>query len=196
MDANCPSMVSRIKNPKIKAISSVPSSQTTVTVRKRKFDNTIKSEWEGEIMPVHFPDWLFVLHHPERHLKFSQEGVVRSKRFFLHGFNLNQPLTVLFEYSTKGEFREAKCDAALPATRKGNLIEFTDLDLDLIVKPDFSFYQRDEDQFAKNRKKMKYSKTVVAQARRGMMMAEVLVKTRRFPFNQDFVPKMKWLKRA
>ncbi len=168
-------------------------SPTTITVRKRKFDNSIKSEWEGELLPIQFADWLFVLHHPERHLKFNQAGVVRSELLFLHVCSLVHPLTILFEYSHEGEFREAKCDAALPAKRNGNLLEFIDLDLDLIIKSDFSYYSRDEAQFAENKQKMGYSKTVVAQARKGIRLAESLVTSRLFPFDNNFIPKLKWV---
>lgn len=172
-------------------ISRQEPSQFTITVRKRKFDNSIKSEWEGEFLPVQFPSWMLVLHHPERHLKLSQAGIVQSDRLFLHCFSLVHPLTILFVYSPEGVFREAKCDAALPATQKGNLIEFTDLDLDLIVNPDFSYYFRDEDQFAENKQKMGYSETVVAQARTGMGLAESLVNSRNFPFDTSFMPRLK-----
>jgi predicted RNA-binding protein associated with RNAse of E/G family len=170
----------------------VAPTPTAINVRKRKFDNSIKSEWEGELFPVQFPDWLLVLHHPDRHRKFYQAETSRFELLFLHGFSLVHPLAFLFVYSSAGEFREAKCDAALPATRKENLIEFTDLDLDLIVNPDFSYYFRDEDQFAVNQQKMGYSETVVAQARNGMSLAESWVESRHFPFDNTFIPNLKW----
>lgn len=172
--------------------SNLVFSPTVLRILKRKCDNSIQSEWEGELLPVQYPDWLLVLHHPERHLKFTQAGVVQSDLLFVHACSLIHPLTILFEYSLDGDFREAKCDAALPATQNGNHIEFTDLDLDLIVKSDLSYFQRDEEQFAKNRQEMGYSETIVSQARRGIVLAESLVKLRQFPFDNNFIPKLKW----
>ncbi len=175
--------------------SQMLSSQHSITdpyciVRKRKFDGSLKSEWEGELLPWLDEEWLVVLHHPARHAKFSGKAVQHSALLFLHYFNLTRPLTILAEYDRDGCFRGAKCDAALPATFGGNVIEFVDLDLDVIVEADSSWFVRDEVDFARNRKTMGYSQTVIAQALDGISLAQTLVTARRFPFDARFVPQL------
>ncbi|MBA3532458.1 MAG: DUF402 domain-containing protein [Ardenticatenales bacterium] len=157
-------------------------------VRKRKFDGHIKSEWESDKLPSLVEDWLVVLHHPERHRK-STGGIIESESLlFLHCFSTVQPLVVLLEYDLCGRFRGAKCDAALPATVEGQVIDFIDLDLDVIVEPDLSSFVRDEDTFARNRERMGYPEVVVQQARAGIALAQTLVASRRFPFEARLVP--------
>lgn len=164
-----------------------------VNVRKYKYDGSVKAEWEGNLLPHPAPGWLLVGHYPDRHLKFTPAGIVISEFFFLHCCHLTRPLTILLTYTTDGRFREAKCDAALPATRQGNVVAFTDLDLDLIVAADLSHYVRDEAQFAKNCRIMHYPEQVVAQAHRGIAWAKALVTARHFPFDNSLVPMLKIL---
>lgn len=168
------------------------STKQHTLVRKRKFDGRIKSEWEGDLL-WHTNEWLVVLHHPERHIKRSN-GVVAAADpdvWFLHCFNVLDPLTILMEYGLDGSFQGAKCDAALPATQTDGVIEFVDLDLDVIVEPDLSWWMRDEEQFAHNREAMGYTETAVQQAHEGILLGQSLVESRTFPFDARFVPQFK-----
>ena len=157
-------------------------------VRKLKFDEMLRSEWEGDLLPSPDADWVLIIHHPDRHLKFTNSGVETSGALFLHCCNVVEPLTILFQYSPEGQFQEAKCDAALPAVWKDDSLEFVDLDMDLIVAPDFSFQMRDEVQFAQNRIRLGYPDKVVGQAHRGMALSRQLVRSRVFPFDQSLLP--------
>lgn len=159
-------------------------------VRKLKYDRLIKSKWQGEFLGLQGAEWLVIAHRPQRHLKFSGGKGERSDLLFVHCLNLLHPLTVLLEFEASGQFRGAKCDAALPATRDASVIEFVDLDLDLIVEPDLSYRLRDEDTFARNRIRMGYTETVVQQAWAGIALGERLLALRQFPFDGTFVPKV------
>lgn len=162
----------------------------SLIVRKRKFDGSIKSEWQGELLSTETAEWLVVLHHPARHLKFSGGMAERSVPLFIHCLNTVHPLTVLLTYAIDGRFLGAKCDAALPARRMADGIEFVDLDLDLLAESDLSFRLRDEDTFAQNRVRMAYPEAVVQQARSGIELAQGLVASQQFPFDERFVPRL------
>mgnify|MGYP001121368540 CR=1 FL=1 len=159
-------------------------------VNKWKVDGTLKSAWEGDLLPDRWSGWRLVVHRPGRHLKFTQTDVAETRPLFVHCFGLIRPLTVLLQYSPDGSFQEAKCDAALPATLAGRKIDFVDLDLDVIVAADLSYYVRDEDVFARNAEQMGYGETAVAQARAGIALAQALVSSRRFPFDDLLVPRI------
>ncbi|MEM7533133.1 MAG: hypothetical protein AAF639_13215 [Chloroflexota bacterium] len=163
-------------------------------VRKLKFDGTIKSEWEGILLPDLMDDWVVVLHHPDYHHKYVDDTILQADQYFVHchGLTLENPLTVLLQYDQTGRFLEAKCDAALPTHNNSYHIVFVDLDLDLIVDMDetgsLSYTLRDEDDFEHNCIHMDYPDGVVELAYRGISLARKLVETRQFPFDQRFVP--------
>ena len=135
--------------------------------------------------------WIIVLHHPEFHTRIKKGVVKTAKSFFLQCLNTEHPLTVLLEYSMDGVFLGAKCDAALPATQKGRIIRFCDLDLDLMVKPDFSSFVRDQSDFRKNLRRTHYPTQVVSLAHQGIDLAKALLTSRQFPFDGRFVPVLK-----
>lgn len=161
-----------------------------ITVRKQKYDGTVKSEWEGERLPYADSDWQLILHHPDRHRKITPDGVETSDRLFVHCCNRVRPLSVLFTYAPDGRISVVKCDAALPAVIDGDVISFVDLDLDLIVQPDRSYHLRDEGQFAVNQRKMDIPQAVAAQAQHGIALAEILLAARQFPFDDTFMPSL------
>ena len=157
-----------------------------ILVSKLKYDGSLKSAWQGDLLPAP-AGWLAVLHHPRRHLKSQGAKRLRADRPFVHCLHTAQPLTVLLQYGAGGAFEGAKCDAALPAVLRGGEIEFVDLDLDLVVGPDFAPVLRDEADFARNRAAMGYPAEVTAQARRGIESARRLVAKRLFPFDETVI---------
>lgn len=153
-----------------------------ILVRKRKYDGRVKSEWEGELLSVAAEGWLVVMHHPDRHRKRTDGKWKRQSPVHVHCLHVSAPLTVLLIYGRDGAFREAKCDAALPAVRDGSVIEFVDLDLDVIVAHDLTRFVRDEATFERNRKRMGYPEHIVAQAWAGIALVQELLARRQFPF--------------
>lgn len=158
-----------------------------ITVRKCKYDGTVKSEWQGTLVQARADEWIVVLHDPDRHLKFSDSSVEHAELTFLHCLHQSQPLTILMAYEDR-DFVEAKCDAALPAKMEDDAIEFVDLDLDIIADADLNIRLRDEAEFAARRQRMGYSDEAVEQAFAGIALAQRLIRERRFPFSADFVP--------
>lgn len=158
-----------------------------IVVRKRKYDGTVKSRWEGTLLASPIADWHLVLHNPRIHRKFtggSPPRVVWGNDIpFLHCLSTSEPLTVLIEYDDEGQFAGAKCDAALAATLNGGIVEYIDLDLDLIVEWDFSTSLRDRDTFQVNLERMHYPDDVVGLAWEGINFARRLVEERAFPFD-------------
>ena len=78
---------------------------------------------------------------------------------------------------------EWQCDAGLPGRITGRAIEFTDLDLDVMVNPDGTYYVRDLEDFEARSVAMGYSEEAKQAAWKGVALALLLVKRRRYPFD-------------
>jgi protein associated with RNAse G/E len=159
-----------------------------VTIRKLKYDGTVRSEWDGELVEAVGGQWVVVMHDSAVHQK--REGGAPAApagaphQYFLHYENLEQPLTILFCFDELGRWgSETKCDAALPATLRHRQVEFIDLDLDVIVGDDLGYFVRDHDTFALHTRTMVYTREVVATAHEGVRLAIELVESRAFPFD-------------
>ena len=159
------------------------SASSDVLIRKEKLDGTVKYEWQGQSLPSQNPDWIVVLHDPNRHRKSRDGESLEATGILVHCLNTRRPITVLFAFNVEGSLIEAKCDAALPAERRGGTVAFVDLDLDLIVDSDRSSYVRDQAVFEQNTEGMEYGAEVVQSAYEGIELAQDLVRKEMFPFD-------------
>ena len=158
---------------------------TAVLVRKLKFGGRLKYEWPGDLIERAPGEWLVVHHDPARHPKrsFTESPTDHTPAHVLHYLCLRSPITIVFAYSLEGEFLDAKCDAALPATVDGAVIDFVDLDLDVVVLPGFQHFVKDQDIFAARSVSMAYSDEAKRAAHLGVLHALRLVRRRQFPFD-------------
>ncbi len=115
--------------------------------------------------------------HPEYAIR--ETPVAHALQFF----NTRQPLTILVCFDAELQVIEWQCDACLPAVRTGNIIEYVDLDLDVMVNPDGSHYVRDLEDFNERRVFLQYSEEAKAAAWKGVALALILVKRKRYPFD-------------
>lgn len=153
-----------------------------VTVRKTKFDGTLRSEWDGELVEAS-DAWLVVHHDGERDEKRQDGGIASVPSHALHYFGLAQPVTLLLTFDELARFTGAKCDAALPTTIEGHVVTFVDLDLDVIVTPRLATSVRDQETFARNSRQMRYDAEAQSAALRGIGLALAMVERREAPFD-------------
>lgn len=156
-----------------------------VTVRKLKFDGTVKYAWPGELFETGQPGWLGIHHDPLRDHKLMADGSIEGGEpaHLLHYCSTQLPLTVIFAFGLDGAFQDAKCDAALPAEVEGTRVDFVDLDLDVVVLPGGHHYVRDQEAFAERAISMGYSEAAKRAAHHGVLHALRLVRRRSFPFD-------------
>lgn len=81
-----------------------------------------------------------------------------------------------------GALRNFYCNINQPATFDGQTLTFVDLDIDLLIWPDFAYRILDEDEFATNSVKFKYPAELQRQARAALAAVLALLEGRHFPF--------------
>ena len=82
-----------------------------------------------------------------------------------------------------GEFRNYYCNVNVPPTFDGETLSYVDLDLDILVQPDFSYQILDVVDFEANVKRYGYSVEVQTNARRAVDELVRMIQTREFPFS-------------
>lgn len=152
-----------------------------VVVRKLKFGGQIKYDWEGELLEVVGESWAIVHHDPGVHEKVEGGRSARQPNHHFHVMGLDVPLTVLLTYEVGRGFIEAKLDAAQPGVRRGAVVEFVDLDLDVIVDVDGSYWTRDLTTFESNRSALGYTPEVERTAYEGMRLGLRIARTGAYP---------------
>jgi protein associated with RNAse G/E len=75
------------------------------------------------------------------------------------------------------------CNVNMPPAISGGVLTYIDLDIDILVQPDFSYQVLDLDEFATNALRYDYPEQVKIQAHAAVDELVALIETRQFPFS-------------
>ncbi len=90
----------------------------------------------------------------------------------------------VFRFSRpNGELRNYYCNVNVPPSFNGGILSYVDLDLDILVAPDFSFQILDAKDFERNAEVYGYDDEIRANAQRALEELVAMIERRSFPFN-------------
>ena len=75
------------------------------------------------------------------------------------------------------------CNVNMPPAISGGVLSYIDLDVDILVQPDFSYQVLDLDEFASNAMHYGYSEQVKRQTQSAIDELISMIETRQFPFS-------------
>ena len=91
----------------------------------------------------------------------------------------------IFRFSDrKGTFQNFYCNVGLPPSFDGRVLSYVDLDIDVLVKPDFSYQVLDLEDFDENAQRYAYPADVRDNAHAAVAELIRLIETRSFPFDR------------
>lgn len=91
----------------------------------------------------------------------------------------------VFRFSDSNQtLRNFYCNINQPPSFDGRVLSYIDLDIDVLVAPDFTYKILDVDDFEENVKRYAYPDEVQANARRALAELISLIEARAFPFNE------------
>jgi protein associated with RNAse G/E len=87
---------------------------------------------------------------------------------------------------TDGSTRLYYCNINMPPTLAGGVLSYIDLDIDVLVQPDWSYEVLDKDEFEQNAEAFGYPPETVTAAHAAVRELVNLIETRHFPFSRVF----------
>ena len=121
--------------------------------------------------------------------KFADEiihdllGTIASGTHSLEYYWLDRWYNIFRFAQPDGKLRNYYCNVNVPATFDGETLSYVDLDLDILVNPDFSYRILDVEDFERNAKCYGYTIEVRAKAREALDELVTMIETQAFPFN-------------
>ncbi len=158
--------------------------ESLVTINSRKFDGQIHRSWKVKVIKIKTPLLVFIgvfeeeVKHP--HLGVIGRGTI-SREFYW----LNCWYNIFQFYEPDGGLRNFYCNINLPPKFENNVLDYTDLDIDLLVWNDFSYRVLDLDEFEENAARFSYSNELRHKALSSLEHLIFLVKNKSFPFNEN-----------
>jgi protein associated with RNAse G/E len=89
----------------------------------------------------------------------------------------------VFRFSQpNGQLRNYYCNINVPPTFNGQILSYVDLDLDILVRPDFSYQILDAEDFERNARLYAYDDELRGNARCALEELVAMIDKRAFPF--------------
>jgi len=160
---------------------SVAQTENSIAVCAYKYDGVLHRSWTAEL--IRHDGSLVLLD-----AKFAEEvnhdllGTIATGTHSLEYYWLDRWYNIFRFAQPDGSLRNYYCNVNQPPTFDGATLSYIDLDLDILVAPDFSYQILDNDDFETNAKRYGYTQEVQANARRAVADLVRMIDTRAFPF--------------
>jgi uncharacterized protein len=152
-----------------------------VTINSRKLDNSLHRTWKCELIEETIDYWLFVGKF-DREVSHNQLGVIKNGTITYEYYFKDKMFNIFRFHEPDGEFKFHYCNLNLPPKFEDKVLEYVDLEIDVLVKKDFTFEILDEDEYKDNSKRFGYSDQLKAQVEASLAELIEVIQTRKFPF--------------
>jgi len=151
------------------------------TVISRKYDGTIRRSWTCRLVKE-VPPLLEFVGVFDREVVHNDLGIIRPGTVSYEYYWTDRWYNVFRFHEPEGELRNFYCNINTPPTFENGTLDYVDLDIDLLVMPDFGVSVLDMAEFEEN--SMRYSIPADIQRRARSCVDELmrLIEQRDFPF--------------
>ena len=157
-----------------------------ITVRACKYDGSEHRTWPAKVLRQE--GTLLVLD-----ARFDQEiqhdllGTIALGTTSIEYYWLDRWYNIFRFAQPTGELRSYYCNVNVPPTFDGQVLSYVDLDIDILVEPDFAYRIVDLEDFELNAERYRYSSGTQTSAKRALSELVNLIETRSFPFTDETV---------
>ncbi len=154
-----------------------------ISVHARKYDGRLHREWRARLV-AQSGALIVVEGEFAEEIRHPQLGIIRPGTHSTEYYWTDRWYSVFRFREPWGALRNYYCNVNQPARFEGELLSFVDLDIDVLVEPDFTHRVLDEDEFALHAELFAYPDEVRARVRDALVELHALIDHRRFPFDQ------------
>lgn len=155
--------------------------QRAITVRTYKYDGSEHRHWRAQVSRQE--DSLIVLDARfEEEIRHPLLGTVARDTSSIEYYWLDRWYNVFRFVEPTGELRNFYCNVNVPPVLQNDVLSYIDLDMDVLVAPDFSYSVLDEDEFAANAARFNYPREVLDKSESALKELISLIEGRAFPF--------------
>ena len=166
-----------------KSIAPADAIPGTITVSVLKYDGVEHRRWSAQVAQVEGP--LLVLDAVfEEEINHDLLGTISAGTISREYYWLDRWYNVFRFSDPQGNLRNFYCNVNQPPSFDGRVLSYIDLDIDVLVAPDFTYQILDVEDFAENAKHYSYPEDVLASTRRALTELTALIESRTFPFNE------------
>jgi protein associated with RNAse G/E len=153
-----------------------------ITVRVLKYDGSEYRRWDAKVARQ---DGSLIVLDAFFHIDVQHEllGEISRGTRTTEYYWLDRWFNVFRFLESNGNTKLFYCNVNMPPAISGGVLSYIDLDIDVLVQPDFSYQVLDLDEFATNALRYGYQEQVKRQAHEAVDQLISMIETRQFPFS-------------
>src|SRR3989441_6858405 len=152
-----------------------------VTVRVLKYDGADYRDWTARLSR-HDGALLVLEAEFEYDVQHDLLGAIESGTRTVEYYWLDRWYNIFRFMNDDDAIRLYYCNVNMPPSLKDNVLTYIDLDIDVLVQPDFSYQVLDLDEFEANARCYGYSEEVKSQTKTAVKELVFMIESRQFPF--------------
>ena len=151
-----------------------------VTINSRKYDGSVRRNWHCRLLETNGTQLVF-LGIFEAEVSHPDLGLIRRGTLSYEYYWTDRWYNIFRFHEPNGSLRNYYCNINMPPKFSGDVLDYVDLDIDVLVWPDLSYAVLDEDEFEENAKFFNYPQTVIDQAHRALAEVVDLITSGKLP---------------
>jgi len=151
-----------------------------IIVNSRKYDGSIRRSWKCELVDRSDSLLIFVgefesdVDHPD--LGHIRKGTISYEYYWLDRW-----YNIFRFHEPSGELRYFYCNVNMPPKFADDVLDYVDLDIDVLVRPDFSYVVLDRQDYERNAELFGYPIELKARVEKALTEVLELVGARNLP---------------
>ncbi len=153
-----------------------------ITINSRKFNGEIHRSWKADFIERRDSLLIFVGEF-EKEIRHPKLGVIRRGTISYEYYWLDNWYNVFRFHEPDGEFRNFYCNLNMPPRFKDNVLDYVDLEIDVLVSKNFDVEILDREEFDENSKLFGYSEELINKTFKTLDELLKIIEIRAFPFS-------------
>ncbi|HLM01321.1 MAG TPA: DUF402 domain-containing protein [Pyrinomonadaceae bacterium] len=152
-----------------------------ITINSRKFDGRIHRTWQAELLEETAEFYLFVGEFVSE-VKHPKLGVIRRGTISYEYYWKNEWYNVFRFHDPGGDLRNFYCNVNRPPSFENGVLDYIDLEIDVLVWSDFSLEILDLDEYEETAREFNFSDEIKYKVDESLNKLLEMIKQRQFPF--------------
>ena len=157
-------------------------SKQIVMINSLKFDGKVNKSWQAELIKETDEILTFVGIF-EKEINHTYLGIIKAGTVSYEYYWKSKPFNVFRFHEPEGKLRNYYCNINLPPVFEKNVLNYVDLDIDVLVWNDLSYKLLDLDEFVENALLYNYSVEIHQTVSDGKNEVLELIRSKSFPFD-------------
>ena len=158
------------------------SRSQSITVQARKYDKRIHRQWQAQLISQ-TDSHIVVEGVFTEEVKHTLLGTIQRGTHSTEYYWTDRWFSIFRFLEPDGQLRNYYCNINQPVEFRGNILSFIDLDIDVYVRPDFSYRILDEEEFIANASRYNYPSDVRSRVPAALSRLIELIERREYPFD-------------